>query len=171
MAEIEISKPTAKNKRRYKKSTRVDLTPMVDLGFLLITFFVFTTSMTLPKVMGLNEPKGNIPTDLICNSCVLTIFLEKNNRINYYEGMPEAGPEIKQTSFIVNGIREVLQGKKESVKKITGNADRFVLIIKPGAESTLQNFVDIMDEVAINDIKRYYLSEINDADKKLLHRK
>jgi biopolymer transport protein ExbD len=171
MAEIEINKAAAKNKKLHKKSTGVDLTPMVDLGFLLITFFVFTTSMTLPKVMGLNEPKGDIKDDLVCNSCVLTVLLEKNNTITYYEGMPEANPEIKQTSFIVNGIRKVLQDKIEKVKMARGNAKQFVLIIKPGAESTMQNFVDMMDEVAINDIKRYYLSEINDADRKLLSRK
>ena len=168
MAEIEIKRSSSGVRRMNKKSTRVDLTPMVDLGFLLITFFVFTTSLATPKVIDLKQPKGDEPGDVICNSCVLTIFLEKDNRIRYYEGMPENNPLVKTTSFSVNGIREVLLYKKEKVRASMGNADRFVLIIKPGAESTMQNFVDIMDEVAVNGIRRYYLDEANEADKKLL---
>jgi len=168
MAEAEIKKPSSGNKRMNKKSTRVDLTPMVDLGFLLITFFVFTTTMAQPKVMGLNEPIDTIPNDPICNSCVLTVLLDKDDQISYYEGMPENVPPVKQTFFAAKGIREVLLLKKEKVRVTTGNANDFVLIIKPGEQSTMQNFVDIMDEVAINDIRHYYISEINAADKKLI---
>ena len=169
MAEIEIKISSPGKRRMNKKSTKIDLTPMVDLGFLLITFFVFTTTMTLPKTMGILEPEGTEPGDDICNSCVLTVLLEKDNRIKYYEGMPENNPELKQTSFKVGGIREVLMNKKEMVRIARGDASQFVLIIKPGELSTMQNFADIMDEVAINDIKRYYLSEINAADKRLIH--
>ncbi len=151
-----------------KKSTRVDLTPMVDLGFLLLTFFVFTSTMMEPKIMGLNEPVDTIPGDKICNSCVLTVILEKNDAIRYYEGMPENDPLVKQTSFTVKGIRQVLLDKKEKVRAAMGDESKFVLIIKPGDESTMNNFVDIMDEVAINDIRHYYIAEINTADKRLL---
>ena len=151
-----------------KRSTRVDLTPMVDLGFLLITFFVFTTSMAEAKVMGFNEPYDKTTiNDAVCNSCVLTIFLGEKNQLRYYEGMPEDMPAVQQSSFAADGIRRVLLEKKEKVRKATGNADRFVLIIKPGIRSTLQNFVDIIDETAINDIKRYYISELNESDIKL----
>lgn len=170
MAEAEIKRQSSGNKRMKKKSTRVDLTPMVDLGFLLLTFFVFTTTMMETKVMGLNEPiDTDITRDKICNSCVLTVLLDKENKIRYYEGMPETNPLVKQTSFSVKGVRDILLAKKEKVGVVMGNADRFVLIIKPGTESTIQNFVDIMDEVAINGIKHYYVSEIDAADKKLLH--
>ncbi|MBK7376489.1 MAG: biopolymer transporter ExbD [Ferruginibacter sp.] len=169
MAEAEIKRSSRRNNRMHKKSTRVDLTPMVDLGFLLITFFVFTTTMSLPKVMGFNESVDTIPGDEICNSCVLTLFLEKGNVIRYYEGTPDHNPVVKQTSFSVKGIRDVLLAKKEEVSMATGDAKRFVLIIKPAVESTVQNFVDIIDEVAIHDIKRYYVSEIDAADRKILY--
>jgi len=168
MAEPEIKKSSPGKKKMNKKSTRVDLTPMVDLGFLLITFFVFTTTMVQPKVMALNEPINTIPNDPIRNSCVLTVLLDKDGQVSYYEGMPENDPLVKQTFFSAKGIREVLLLKKEKVRETTGDADDFVLIIKPGERSTMQNFVDIMDEVAINDIRHYYISEINAADKKLV---
>ncbi len=168
MAEAEIKRPDPGNKRMKKKSTRVDLTPMVDLGFLLLTFFVFTSTMMEPQIMGFNEPVDTIPGDKICNSCVLTVILEKNNAIRYYEGMPENNPPVKQTSFAAKGIRQVLLDKKERVRVTMGEESKFVLIIKPGDESTMNDFVDIMDEVAINGIRHYYIAEINAADKKVL---
>ncbi|MBC7889123.1 MAG: biopolymer transporter ExbD [Ferruginibacter sp.] len=155
-------------KRISKKNTVVDLTPMVDLGFLLITFFVFTTQLLQPTAMNLNMPYDKVKAgDEICASCVLTLFLQSGNSIRYYEGMPESNPVVRQTSFGTHGIREIILNKKRQVQRINGRADDFVLIIKAADESTFQNFVDIVDEVAINSIKHYYLDEISEADKKL----
>jgi biopolymer transport protein ExbD len=171
MAEIQTS--TAKHKsgkRVNKKSTRVDLTPMVDLGFLLLTFFVFTTTMARPAAMHLvtpNDKDTSIVTP-VCETCVLTVMLGKNDKIFYYEGIPENNPVVKETAFTTDGIRKVLLQKLADVKAIKGTADEMVLIIKPGEESAFKNFVDITDEVTINNIKHYFIDEINDTDKKLL---
>jgi biopolymer transport protein ExbD len=170
MAEIQtISSSNKKGgKRIVKKSTRVDLTPMVDLGFLLITFFVFTSELLKPKVMDIVSPvdKGML-TD-ICESCVLTVILEKDDGIFYYEGMPGKLQALNHTSFTVDGLRRILLQKKELVKKIRGNADDMVLIIKPSDRCVYKNFVDILDEVNINAIRHYYIDELSAADKKLL---
>ena len=160
---------TKKKNVSIKRNTRVDLTPMVDLGFLLITFFVFTTTMLQPAVMNLNTPYDKVPPgDDICASCVLTVILAKDNVIKYYEGMPGSNPVIKETFFGSEGIRNVIVQKRIAVKNSRGSADDFVMIIKPSDESSFQNFVDIIDEVAINNIKRYYISEIDKNDLNLL---
>lgn len=148
-------------KRLIKKSTKVDLTPMVDLGFLLITFFVFTTTMAKPTAMNIVVPndKDSTINDPVCNSCVLTVLLEKNNTIKYFEGNEEQA-QVKETNYSPDGIRKILVNKKHAVKKARGNANQMVLIIKPTSACTFQNFVDITDEVAINDIKRYYIDDV-----------
>jgi biopolymer transport protein ExbD len=174
MAEIQTT--TAKNhtnKKVIKKSTRVDLTPMVDLGFLLLTFFVFTTAMTKPTAMNLIVPNDKLPDEptLLCETCVLTVMLDDNDKIFYYEGMPENNPVVKETAFTTDGIRKVLLQKLAAVKAAKGTADDMVLIIKPGAASAFKNFVDMADEVTINNIKHYFIDEVNEADKKLLPKK
>ena len=172
MAEIETKKPTAKKNKFNKKSTRVDLTPMVDLGFLLLTFFVFTTVMTTPKVMKVEMPFDKVPPgDDVCESCVLTVILDKDNIIKYYEGAIENNPTIKETGFAPDEIRAVLMNKKAAVKKARKNNDQFILIIKPGPESNFKNFVDITDEVTICQINRYYIDEIKEADRIALLKK
>ena len=170
MAEIQTTlSANKKGKKLNKKSTRVDLTPMVDLGFLLLTFFVFTTAMTKPMAMNLVTPNDKDSTQSpICESCVLTVMLDKDDKIFYYEGMPENNPLIKETSFTTDGIRNVLLQKLKAVKESKGTADDMVLIIKPGERSAFKNFVDMADEVTINNIKHYFIDEMNDADKQLL---
>lgn len=169
MAEIETKRSNDKKKKFSKKSTRVDLTPMVDLGFLLITFFVFTKTMSTPKAMDLVMPYDKTPPgDKICESCVLTILLDKDSRIKYYEGAVEDNPVVKETGFAPEQIRQVLMQKKADVIKARGGNDQFILIIKASAASNFKNFVDITDEVTICQVKKYYIDELSEADKKIL---
>jgi biopolymer transport protein ExbD len=171
MAEIAPKKQGSKQKKFafVKKNTRIDLTPMVDLGFLLITFFVFTTTLTTSTVMHLNMPYDKVsPDDNIGESCVLTVLLDKNNVIRYYEGMSPTNAVAGETSFGSKGIREIILQKKRAVQKLKGTADDFVLIIKPSQWSTFQNFVDVLDEVTINGVKHYYTAETDQTDQKYL---
>ena len=168
MAEIE-NKTTGKRNKKVvfkKNSTRVNLTPMVDLGFLLITFFVFTTTLATPTVMNINMPFDKTTlNDPICESCVLTILLAKDNVVQYYEGMPKANAVMQETSFGNDGIRKIILQKRKAVQKVTGTTDDFVMIIKPTDASSFQNFIDIVDEVAINNVKHYYITEVDETDK------
>src|SRR6202041_3220392 len=78
-------------KKGKKLSTRIDLTPMVDLGFLLITFFMYTTTLAKPKTMEINMPfkDPNVlePPNKVKSSTALTVLLSKDHRIFYYEGI------------------------------------------------------------------------------------
>ncbi len=169
MAAIEsndMGKRSSKKGKMVKKTTRVDLTPMVDLGFLLITFFVFTTTMSKPTVMKVEMPYDKDgPSDPICNSCVLTAVLCKNDSILYYEGnIRESAPAWSNFS----DFRQLLLDKKKKVEEVRGAKDQFVLIIKPAENSLFRNFVDITDEVTINAVKRYYIDDLTPEEKKFL---
>ena len=107
MAELDTSGGGHKKgpgvKKSKKQSTRVDLTPMVDLGFLLITFFVFTTTMSQSTAMNMNEPKDDSTQQLkVKNSGAMTVLLGKNDQVYYYFGQLEAdklSEQFKSTSF------------------------------------------------------------------------
>jgi hypothetical protein len=171
MAAIE-TQPQSKQpgvKKLPKKSTRVDLTPMVDLGFLLITFFVFTSAMAKPKVLDLIEPNdtGDNPSP-VCASCALTLAPASNGVVYYYEGLPESNPEIKTTSFTADGLRSIIQRKKAAVAALHDPSKQLVLIIKPGDGSNFRNFVDMLDEVLINGVKHYFIADPDAQDRKLI---
>lgn len=152
-------------KKGKKLSTRVDLTPMVDLGFLLITFFIFTTTMSQPTAMKLFLPKdADKPEDQnkAKESGVITILLGKDNNVFYYEGaLDPAGANFKSSSF--KEIRTVLIDKKRN----TPEKD-LVVILKPSSECTYKNVIDILDEMSINILKRYALVDISDGEEQLV---
>jgi biopolymer transport protein ExbD len=104
-------------KKAKKLSTAVDMTPMVDLGFLLITFFIFTTTMSSPTTMQLYMPKDTDKDEdqnKAKESGALTIMLGKNNVVYYYEGqlLPD-GSNFKTATF--KEIRGIIIQKKKDV--------------------------------------------------------
>ena len=173
-------------KKAKKLSTRVDMTPMVDLGFLLITFFIFTTTMSSPKAMNLNMPKDTKNQDELNKakeSGALTIMLGKDNGVYYYEGqLAPDGSNFKTATFktirdeIISKRQDVMKNHvhdsnceklKEDAKKAgdpnweTADLDRdFVVVIKPDQDATYRNTVDMLDEMTINDVKRYAMVDI-----------
>jgi len=154
-------------KKSKKLSTRVDLTPMVDLGFLLITFFIFTTTMSQPTAMKLFLPKDTDKPEeqnKVKASGALTLLLGKNDVIYYYEGelAPDAS-NFKTTTF--KDIRKVIIDKKRA----TDDKD-FVVVIKPDNDATYKNTVDILDEMTINDVKRYAMVDISPVELSLVQR-
>ncbi|MEO5685667.1 MAG: biopolymer transporter ExbD [Chitinophagaceae bacterium] len=152
-------------KKAKKLSTRIDLTPMVDLGFLLITFFIFTTTMSQPTAMKLNLPKDTDKPEeqnKVKESGVLTLLLGKNDRVYYYEGTlaPDAS-NFKTSNF--KEIRSEIMSKKKST-----NPEDFVVVIKPDKDCSYKNVVDMLDEMLINDVKRYATVEISPVEYQLI---
>ena len=153
MAEMEVKSSGGQKgpgvKKSKKLSTRVDLTPMVDLGFLLITFFIFTTTMAQPTSMNLNMPKDTDKPEeinLVKKSGSLTLMLGKGSVIYYYFG---DDPATMQTTGYKD-VRKIILDKKKSTP-----VDDLFVIIKPDKDATYKNAVDMLDEMTINDIGRY----------------
>jgi biopolymer transport protein ExbD len=145
-------------KKGKKLSTRVDLTPMVDLGFLLITFFIFTTTMSQPTSMKLFLPKDvDKPDDQnkLKESAAFTVMPAKNDQIYYYEGLD---PSKIQTATWKT-IRDAILDKKRRT-----NPDDFMVIIKPDKDATYKNTVDMLDEMKIDEVKRFAMVDISPTE-------
>lgn len=181
-------------KKAKKLSTRVDMTPMVDLGFLLITFFIFTATMSSPTTMDLNMPKETDKKEdetKIKQSGALTIMLGKGDKVYYYEGeLAPDGSNFKASNFkdirneIIRKKQEVIKthvhdDKCEEIKKKaqekgdpkwqTADLDKdFVVVIKPNEDATYKNTVDMLDEMTINNVKRFAMVKITDTENQLV---
>ncbi|WP_044173078.1 ExbD/TolR family protein [Flectobacillus major] len=165
MAEIDQSGGGKGGKKRSKKaSTKIDMTPMVDLGFLLITFFMLTTTLAKPVTMQLSMPdktetKDTSPVKL---SETLTVCPDEN-KVYYYQGIPGASDAVLQvTDYSDKGIRQILF----DFKKRIGN--NFTIVIKATKGAKYKNMVDMLDECAITDNKRYALLEIDPATEEMI---
>lgn len=156
-----------KTKRIDKRSTRVDLTPMVDLGFLLITFFVFTTNLSRANAMDLIMPKdGN--EQPVKESGAMTFLIGDHHALYYYSGKldpAKADMQVKLTSF--KSIRELIAEKKR-----TTSMDDLMFIIKGDKKARYKDIVDLLDEMVICDIPpgHYAEAELNDAEIKAMNR-
>ena len=161
--EIRNHRKTMGVKRMKKQTPRIDLTPMVDLGFLLITFFIFTTSMSQPKVMKvvLPDDTGDSPMP-IKRSGALTLLPGSNDVVYYYEGCFQVNG-INLHPCTIKGIRQIIMNKKN----LTPAKNLFVTI-KPAKVSSYQNLVDLLDEMTINDIKSYALADITVAEESMV---
>jgi biopolymer transport protein ExbD len=157
MAEMNLpnSKTHHKSGLRAKRlSTRVDLTAMVDLGFLLITFFMLATTFNKPKTMEINMPdKSKQDLEPVKATKSLSILLGERDKIYTYVD-PEH-PQVDSTDFSRTGIRALLFKRQIEVAEKWGNKNQLVVLIKSMPKARYQNLVDILDEMSITGIKRY----------------
>ena len=180
MAELDTSGGGHKKpgvKKGKKLSTRVDLTPMVDLGFLLITFFIFTTTMSQPTAMKLLLPDDKVTPDQqnkAKESGALTILMGADNHIYYYEGQlkNDASNFLSASYNGENSIRDVILKKKAYVRSIAQDPNDpehdLVVVIKPGQNCTYKNVIDILDEMSINVVKKFALVDVFDIEQQLI---
>ncbi len=147
-------------------STKIDMTPMVDLAFLLLTFFMLTTTFNKPQTMEINMPvkdkENKDPTELKASEA-LTVILGKNDKIYYYQGLNDGTvqPELLTTDYSDKGIRNVLLDLGNKIPKLT-------VLIKPVKTARYKNIVDILDEMNITNTRRYALVDLSPLDTKLL---
>ncbi len=169
--------------RSKKSNAKVDLTAMVDLAFLLITFFMLTTSLSKPQSMDLGLPdknKEDQPDDKIKvdQKRTMTIIMGDNNKIKWFHGLletPEPGGAPTDATYGRNGIRkEILKrvvsvGEYAKTRPTYKEGDGLIVIIKPSKKSTYRNLVDILDEMAISKVPTYAIvNDITPEEMKLV---
>lgn len=111
-------------KRAKKQSTRIDMTPMVDLAFLLLTFFVLTATFSKPKSMELTFPAPPPPDQEVVEvKKGITFLLTKDDRIFYYEGQFRAADddkgkktEVSELNFSKESLHKFLLDKNKEMQ-------------------------------------------------------
>lgn len=175
MAEVENNSGGEQNKhhrkpRQKKKSTKIDMTAMVDVAFLLLTFFILTTTLLEKKAM-----RFTLPVDggkVVAQSKVLTLILGADDLVHFYTGLPESG--LHTTNYASNGIRKVVS---DHLNKFANRCDQVedqsecwdpIVVIKPHKSCRYANMVDAMDEMSILKVPKYAMGKVEEQDSLLL---
>lgn len=176
MAEVEVKQEGNEGGkvRSKKQNARVDMTPMVDLGFLLITFFMFTTTFSKPNVMDLGLPAKpktpqQDPKTEIKLSNSISLILGKDNRVFWHQqdNTSLTDANLNETTFDREGIRNIIKQAKANA----ADQSKFTVIIKPTDDAVYKNFVDILDEMAITKSDQYGVTDIKPWEKAVYERK
>ncbi|MDB5014554.1 MAG: biopolymer transporter ExbD [Daejeonella sp.] len=163
MAQLNTSESSKSSKkiRSKKMIVGVDLTAMVDLAFLLITFFMLTTSLAKQKAMDINMPVGD-DTGTIPDNRSLTICLGSNNQVVWYRGtLDNTFEKPTKATYSGDGLRKILNSQSKLVLAMTNNPKKdIIVLIKPSDKSNYKNLVDVLDEMAISNVKQYSIADI-----------
>lgn len=200
MAEINHDQGTAehgkKKPHQKKASTHIDMTPMVDLAFLLLTFFMLTTTFSKPKTMEVNmpvKPDNEEQKQKVAESQTITVLLGNNDKVVWYTGVENPTPNI--TNLSSDGLRKTLIAKngnvyynasvlRDSLQRGLVNKDEFkkrlsiikqdkkglIVLIKAMDDSKYENLVDVLDEMAVCHIGRYAIVDITESEIAMLNK-
>ena len=181
MADVDVQSsggkgaPKAATKRT---STKIDMTPMVDLAFLLITFFMLTTTLNKPQTMEITMPDKNKNKEDVMKvkeSRTLTLLLGEKDRVYYYQGVTDEDPDVGVTNFGAEGVRKLLMEKKAQIGKVMNPKTKkmeegIIVLIKARETSRYKNIVDILDEMNITGINTYAVVDITEPDLDLIRK-
>ncbi|MBD8387074.1 biopolymer transporter ExbD [Dysgonomonas sp. BGC7] len=194
MANIDTNSGNDGKKGKPQRQTlRVDFTPMVDMNMLLITFFMFCTTLSIPQVMDVAMPADSDTKEKISDKKSVTVILGEHDKVYYYEGKAnyEDYASLKETNTV--GLRDMLIDKntanyakikdlktkrfrkeisEESFKmklaEVNRSKDGAIVLIKPTKESNFKNLVDVLDEMQICGVGKYAIVDLEDGDKFLM---
>jgi biopolymer transport protein ExbD len=182
--------------RAKKQSTHIDMTPMVDLAFLLLTFFMLTTTFGKPKTMEINMPVKPPPGQEIKNEVnnAITILLSGDNKIYWYYGELKPETKLTLTDFSANGVRKLfldynkqavdeIKTLKENALKTKMNEDTLksrivdikgkkyalMVLVKTDDKAKYKNVIDIIDELNICLIGKYALVDLDTREYDLIN--
>ena len=168
MAQVQLEPIPSKKrtKRTLPSSLRIDMTPMVDLGFLLISFFIFTATMTEKTTMKLHMPLDRDSSQL-GESRVLTVLLGGASRVYAYEGAFEDAMKAKRIVISnyeeSDGFGKLIREKQKQLLQ-SNKKDELVFLIKPTKSATYKNVIDALDEATINGVKKYMILDASTGE-------
>jgi biopolymer transport protein ExbD len=182
--------------RAKKQSTHIDMTPMVDLAFLLLTFFMLTTTFGKPKTMEINMPVKPPPGQEILNEVnnAITILLSDDDKIYWYYGELKPETKLTLTDFSPSGVRKLfldynkqavseIKTLKENALKTNMNEDTLkskivdikgkkyalMVLVKTDDKAKYKNVIDIIDELNICLIGKYALVDLDAREYNLIN--
>jgi biopolymer transport protein ExbD len=168
MAQMENNRSTAvakHNGRATRKSLFVDLTPMVDLAFLLISFFMLTTVLQENTAMELRMPENTGPQTPIAESRTITLIAAADNQLYYYNGIQSA--DLILTNYTHAGIRELLYNRIHAQRKVDPQ-NGLICIIKLTDEADYNDMVSLLDEMEITAVPTYAIQDLTVAEQNQL---
>lgn len=176
MQQINSDAPTVRRKagmpRMKKANLKIDMTPMVDLGFLLISFFIYTTSISDPVVTKLNMPKESNIITKTSDLKSITFILDKQNKVYYYFGTEEEldAAKLTETTWEENsGFGKVIRDKQHQMDiQVKGSSNDLFVLIKSTPEASYESVVNALDEMLINKVSRYSLANTSAKEENLI---
>ena len=156
-----LESPLSKSKTKTH-SVKVDMTPMVDLGFLLITFFIFTTTLMQPAVTKLLMPKEGGPPEPVYDKTLLTALVDRD-KVFVYDGALDK--EVVQTNYDVKtGLGHLIRQKQKDLES-TNQKEELMVAIKPLPSASYQDVINALDEMLINKVSRYGIMNLSQEEK------
>lgn len=181
--------------RAKKSSTKIDMTPMVDLAFLLLTFFMLTTTFSKPKTMEINMPVDPEDKNLQMKvNNALTILLSGDNKVYYYYGeLKKDETQLTKSSFSKDGIHKILldynkwaaneiqalEKRRDSREiadttfkrlavKAKGDKRALMALVKTDDKATYGNVIDMLDELNICYVGKYALVDLSAIEMEMI---
>lgn len=166
MADVDLSQSRGKQKHKGKKKSkripiRIDMTPMVDVAFLLLTFFMLTTTMSKPETMEINLPPSDTHAE-VPESNLLTLRVSENFDIFWNIGN-EKPEKVSGTDK-----KSKLEAMGKLLKEKNTANSKLITLIKVDGKAKYVDMVDVMDELNLNNINRFSLAPMDDKDTKLI---
>ncbi|WP_044018541.1 ExbD/TolR family protein [Hymenobacter sp. APR13] len=144
-----------------------DMTSMVGLGFLLVSFFLMAADFARPTVMELAMPVKPKPEDMgaVCGGYlnVMTVLIDADDKLYCYPGLASvlSKTNLKQTNFSAEGLRQVLLENRK-------NPYAALVLIKPSNQSSYQALVNVLDEMSITETSKYAIADLTAEDEQLI---
>lgn len=150
--------PSERKVRFNKRSTKIDMTPMVDLAFLLLTFFILTTTFIKPHIMQVDMPDPTGDSSPITEANVMHVVLAAEGKVYCWTG--DAVVPVT-TDLSRHGFRKILSDRIQT-------HPRTMVLIKPMDDAPFSHVVDMLDEMSISGVSRYTLADMTEGERAVI---